>query len=489
MAESNRNESAFPTFAKIARSFQKSQPSETTSDKRRMLSKKILRGFWIMLVVIVAIHLSVNVWSSYRLNNELSELRRKGEPLAISDLSSLTPIPDSENAALIYNNVSKMLSVSDVKTLDSAITNDINDDIDLKNMAKYESLVKNNPAVINSIRQAANMPKCRFAAYNEPNLLKLSLSYLKDMRRFVRLMRLTALSEARHGDIDNALKDIVVIFRISDQLSGEPFLIPNLVTISSESTGYGTLLTILKDNKVTRKQVEYINTALPHADWLNKSKQVLQYERAFGIWVYQYIQKKGINGIAEIGSTSDGGHTEYINPIVSYIVGIAFSPVYKIDEIHYLEVMNKAVKSSNTLPYDSTYLKDYERALQDRSWYMVITNMICPIFSRYMMYRDDIVELHGMAQAALAIHVYKSEHGHYPSDLNEAASKLGMDIPKDIYSDSPLHYKSTDNSYILYSVGENRKDDGGMIEYRGMRSDNGDLMWSDEIVKPSKYLR
>ena len=62
----------------------------------------------------------------------------------------------------------------------------------------------------------------------------------------------------------------------------------------------------------------------------------------------------------------------------------------------------------------------------------------------------------------LALQRYKADKDSYPDDLQElvTAGYLGQ-LPDDVYSGKPLVYRKTADSFILYSFGENFKDDGG----------------------------
>jgi hypothetical protein len=66
------------------------------------------------------------------------------------------------------------------------------------------------------------------------------------------------------------------------------------------------------------------------------------------------------------------------------------------------------------------------------------------------------------AVTILALQRYKADKDSYPSDLQEliTAGYLSQ-LPIDVYSDKPLVYRKTDESFILYSIGENFEDDGG----------------------------
>lgn len=64
--------------------------------------------------------------------------------------------------------------------------------------------------------------------------------------------------------------------------------------------------------------------------------------------------------------------------------------------------------------------------------------------------------------AVLAVLTYKAQQGHWPQSLAELAAEGLLDhVPMDPYSDGPLVYRVTDESFTLYSVGEDFSDDGG----------------------------
>ena len=78
----------------------------------------------------------------------------------------------------------------------------------------------------------------------------------------------------------------------------------------------------------------------------------------------------------------------------------------------------------------------------------------------------------------IAILRYKEDTGDYPENLVELVTagylkKLSIDS----FSDKPLVYKKTDDNFLLYSFGENLKDDGGEV----VRDDKGKVKkWAAE---------
>ena len=71
-----------------------------------------------------------------------------------------------------------------------------------------------------------------------------------------------------------------------------------------------------------------------------------------------------------------------------------------------------------------------------------------------------------LGQLALALAAYR-EHQSYPPSLAELAPAYIEEVPKDPFSESDFHYQLKPDSYVLYGVGPNRRDDGGRGRARG----------------------
>ncbi|MEX2118058.1 MAG: hypothetical protein WD847_00495 [Pirellulales bacterium] len=70
----------------------------------------------------------------------------------------------------------------------------------------------------------------------------------------------------------------------------------------------------------------------------------------------------------------------------------------------------------------------------------------------------------------LAIRSYRLERGNLPADLGQLAPDYLAALPEDPFSSAPLVYRREVEGYVLYSVGVNRRDDGGRP------GENGDLL-------------
>jgi hypothetical protein len=83
------------------------------------------------------------------------------------------------------------------------------------------------------------------------------------------------------------------------------------------------------------------------------------------------------------------------------------------------------------------------------------------------------------AQIVCALERYHLARGEYPGALDALAPQYIEKLPHDIINGQPLHYRRTsDGQFVLYSVGWNETDDGGLP---GTLADvkNGDWVWKN----------
>ena len=78
-----------------------------------------------------------------------------------------------------------------------------------------------------------------------------------------------------------------------------------------------------------------------------------------------------------------------------------------------------------------------------------------------------------------ALRLYQVEHGAYPDSLEALVPECLPSVPQDPFGGKPLKYRREGNSYVLYSIGADLKDGGGVGgEYEG------DLRGRDLVFRP-----
>ncbi len=77
-----------------------------------------------------------------------------------------------------------------------------------------------------------------------------------------------------------------------------------------------------------------------------------------------------------------------------------------------------------------------------------------------------------LGQLALALSIYRQERQTYPASLAALAPAYFAEVPIDPCSGADFHYSSKRDSYVLYGVGPNRRDDGGRTAGEGEGADD-----------------
>jgi hypothetical protein len=89
--------------------------------------------------------------------------------------------------------------------------------------------------------------------------------------------------------------------------------------------------------------------------------------------------------------------------------------------------------------------------------------------------QTEIVE----ALTACALERFRLAHGEYPENLDALVPQFLDTVPNDVIGGRPLHYRrATGGMFVLYSVGWNGRDDGG-VRGQPLPSTDGDWVWPD----------
>ncbi|MCW3054952.1 MAG: hypothetical protein JWN14_4122, partial [Chthonomonadales bacterium] len=91
-----------------------------------------------------------------------------------------------------------------------------------------------------------------------------------------------------------------------------------------------------------------------------------------------------------------------------------------------------------------------------------INSVLLPVFSQARLKGVDSETQNGLLLVMLALRAFQLEHGHYPASLTELAPTYLKKLPNDPFAAQETYkYILNGNTYTLYSVGPDGKDDGG----------------------------
>jgi hypothetical protein len=110
---------------------------------------------------------------------------------------------------------------------------------------------------------------------------------------------------------------------------------------------------------------------------------------------------------------------------------------------------------------------------------MLPTNWMVPILAPAIVGGidgfDRMVARSDFMYVANQLRAWKVQYGSYPDTLEMLAPGASEPLPLDPFSGEAYRYRREGEGFVLYSVGPDRDDDGGMkVEKR----DEGDVVWT-----------
>jgi hypothetical protein len=122
------------------------------------------------------------------------------------------------------------------------------------------------------------------------------------------------------------------------------------------------------------------------------------------------------------------------------------------------------------------------KAMKVNSVRNILVRLLYPALERAAKKVAIIQAQLDLARVACALERYRLTHGQYPEALDALAPQFIEEIPHDLINGQPLHYRRTDDGkFVLYSIGWNEKDDGGVVIFRSNNGsvdmEQGDWVW------------
>lgn len=87
-------------------------------------------------------------------------------------------------------------------------------------------------------------------------------------------------------------------------------------------------------------------------------------------------------------------------------------------------------------------------------------------------------------EVGLALERYRTTNGRYPENLDALTPDYLTEIPRDAFAGQRLVYRGTREGALIYSVGKNRRDDGGVFDDP---AEKDDIAW--ELGAPDRPAR
>ena len=343
---------------------------------------------------------------------------------------------------------------------------------------------------------AATRPLARFPVnWTQRPAWNISLVHGSLIQDLTSALRLRACATLTLGRTDDALRDILLGWRLNDAMDQEPVLIADLVAL----TGRGLLLQPIWEGLASRRwtavQLCELQAQLSAVDMLRSFRLAEQFERAsFLVSIREELRRP--EGFRELLAalqgvpTRDAGSGGWPGAI------IRFSPHGWIDGAvaFACEWEQKYTIDAIDVPAHRLSPESFAAGIAALSGSRFsLTNMLikvsAPVYESVA--RKNAREQVGVDEAltACALERFYLDHQAYPSSLQALVPTYLPRVPTDVIDGAPLRYQATlDGRYRLWEVGWNGRDDGGAVAWNkeGSRLDDkqGDWVWQYGPLAP-----
>lgn len=402
----------------------------------------------------------------------LSEMRTEASAMALA----VAPprLNEQENAALVY--LQAFEAMPDVKRWPqdwtwvigrtpqmSPIDMGANNQLLSAYLAAHEESIK-------LLHRAAGMSGCEFERdWSQGN--SMPLSDLAKMRNSARLLCIDARRKAALGNLKAAFQDVGAIYGISRHLRRDPIMLSCLVANAVDAIGTSLMSDLAETSRPSPEDL----CGFELDDVVSYSRsfvRCLQMEEALGIVTFASVsQGDTLNQIKSIGSRGfQYSEPELLGELLSPFIRLFLLP----DDLDRFRAMIHDARQMALMPYhESQGAWEQRFAENEGERDGLISSTLMSGYSRIRLTFALADARYRIARTLLALIRYRAAKGACPDKLTDLTPAFLAVVPNDPFDGKPLRYATTAEGSTLYSIGSNRRDDGGELSESGTEKDLG----------------
>ena len=352
-------------------------------------------------------------------------------------------------------------------------------------------------ATIEELREDARLPLCRFPLeYDKDDPAAILLPHLATLKLTSQVLQIRASAELSNGQRALALADVQLIFRLTEAVRTEPVLISHLVRQALLQIALQPIWEGLANRQWSEPQLAALENTLAGLDFGVDLRTSMRGEIGFQGSMRSYLQRHpqtydsfldgnwGMDPLPTGNSSREGlmillMHAHLVPAGWFYESQLKSVQITEDCYLPLADVTNHLFSPELARQGDALSTNGWRTGQPDR----IMADIMLPALggaARKFAHGQSSVDL---ARVAIALERYYLAQSHYPETLDPLAPQWLDKIPHDVIGGQPLHYRRTDDGrFVLYSVGWNEKDDGGVVVYEtgsapGQKISEGDWVW------------
>ncbi len=450
-----------------------------------VLPKTYRKWFWlsvaaVVLILIIWVFLPEDSegWRPYTFDEELAALEAK------------YAIPDSENAATIYNQL--LQDYNDAEFYGS-LSKEVRRKLPVREpwlSQEHPELIewiKSHENTIAKLKEAAAIEKCHFTITHPEDEQQMRRGGM--VRRWAFLLISAANNDLGQGRTDEALEKLTTILQMGKHHRQQPIMMDMLVGIAIEAFAVGHFKSFIVDRDATEHRLTVIEDSLSDIkhDWTSDWPKIIDSQKLLTKdWLCSAAYEVNPQGKVRVSRDPIAPIRAQIEavlrketPPLTYGRKKLFKAAAILTWFYIPSTPQRAAKV-----IDGCYKRYYAMADPAFDWdkgpreFSIISTIMSVGYNyRYLaertvymseksLYRIHVIyfrvtaDNHG-SRLIVALRRYKNEHGRWPETLDSIKNLVPEEILVDPINGGSFVYKLTGESFTLYSKGKNNIDEGG----------------------------
>lgn len=396
--------------------------------------------------------------SAQELAQVKAQVRAAGLPLEPRDLARPLP-PDYQNAAPLYVQLNGYLAANPL-TGGDRILDDVRS-VKMPTAQEHEQLrqaVQHRQDILQRVHRAAKLPFCAFNR-NYAQGASLMLPEYARMRAGVRMLTAESTLLLADGKPLDAIQNQTQGFHMAQHAEADPIIIANLVAIALDAITLRGMERVLYAAGEQPGVAQAVEQSVAQ-NWMPHSlKYGMGGEFVMATVEIERMRKAGPGSLKDLGGALEDGFKGQAQRF-----GLQQSANWQKFLNNNESVLLREIKQTALtvdLPFWEAHppLKAAEARLEgkkDDSNY-VLTGIFLPVFTQAETKQAQNRAQAAVTRTAALVLAWKQRHGTFPNTLQQAVTE----VPADPFDGKPLRYRHEGKGFVVYSVGETGKFDGG----------------------------
>jgi hypothetical protein len=347
-----------------------------------------------------------------------------------------------------------------------------------------------------TIRTASFRTNSRFSiVYDMDDPSRIVIPHLAKIKSVCLRLRLQACAELAAGEHDKALADVKLMLSLDDSIKSEPFLVSYFVRVACVQIAVQPVWEGLAGHRWNDAQLQELQACFSSFDFLKDIQQPLKAERANGVIYVDLVKKYGLRYLKATPEDTESANDMAMSLLGSLIYSASPSGWYCQEKLNYctlFDAQERGVVDLAARVVSPSITKSNEIELTKRIYgdppgtdlgvfrhHRIIAAIMLPSLDVVPAKIAAAQTAADQAALACALERYRLANGQFPETLAALTPKFISRPPNDVITGQPYKYRRTDDGqFVLYSVGWNEKDDGGIPGKSLFDTRDGDWVWS-----------